>query len=68
MCRHGLSGGNVSRYCCYLHHDDEKYDDAIGELWKNIADYNPKVYGYEWDNDIAPRFQLAPMGWRGYIE
>ncbi|MGN1338759.1 MAG: helix-turn-helix domain-containing protein [Oscillospiraceae bacterium] len=49
-------------------YDDEKYDEAIGELWENIADYNPRVYGYEWDNEAAPRFQLAPMGWRGYIE
>ena len=29
---------------------------------------NPKVYGYEWDDETAPKFQLAPMGWRGYIE
>lgn len=49
-------------------YDDEKYDEAIGALWKNIADFNPKVYGYEWDDETAPKFQLAPMGWRGYIE
>lgn len=49
-------------------YDDENYGEAIGMLWKNIADYNPKVYGYEWDDEIAPKFQLAPMGWRGYIE
>ena len=49
-------------------YDDKKYNKAIGALWENISNYNPKVYGYEWDYDIAPRFQLAPMGWRGYIE
>lgn len=49
-------------------YDDDKYDDAIGELWENIADFNPAVYGYEWDDEAAPKFQLAPMGWRGYIE
>ena len=49
-------------------YDDEKYDEAIGRLWENISDFNPKVYGYEWDDEAAPRFQLAPMGWRGYIE
>ncbi len=49
-------------------YDDEKYNEAIGALWENIADFNPKVYGYDWDNEAAPRFQLAPMGWRGYIE
>lgn len=49
-------------------YDDDKYDEAIGRLWENIANFNPKVYGYEWDDEAAPRFQLAPMGWRGYIE
>ncbi len=49
-------------------YDDDKYGDAIGELWENIADFNPAVYGYEWDDEVAPKFQLAPMGWRGYIE
>ncbi|MGI6337181.1 MAG: helix-turn-helix domain-containing protein [Eubacteriales bacterium] len=49
-------------------YDDERYQDAIGSLWQSIARFNPEVYGYAWDDDIAPRFQLAPMGWRGYIE
>lgn len=49
-------------------YDDDKYDEAIGNLWENIADFNPRVYGYEWDDGSAPKFQLAPMGWRGYIE
>ncbi len=49
-------------------YDDEKYVEAIGKLWERIADFNPKVYGYEWDDETAPKFQLAPMGWRGYIE
>lgn len=49
-------------------YDDNKYDEAIGKLWENIANFNPKVYGYEWDDETAPKFQLAPMGWRGYIE
>jgi hypothetical protein len=26
------------------------------------------VYGYEYDYSIAPRMQLEPQGWRGYIE
>jgi len=26
------------------------------------------IYGYEWADQDAPRFQLAPMGYRGYIE
>lgn len=49
-------------------YDDNKYDEAIGKLWEKIANFNPKVYGYEWDDETAPKFQLAPMGWRGYIE
>ncbi|MGN0805278.1 MAG: helix-turn-helix domain-containing protein [Candidatus Coproplasma sp.] len=49
-------------------YDDENYVEAVSRLWGNIANFNPKVYGYEWDDETAPKFQLAPMGWRGYIE
>ena len=27
-----------------------------------------KRQGYEWADEAAPRFQLDPQGWRGYIE
>ena len=30
--------------------------------------YDPKIYGFEWADEDGPRFQLAPMGYRGYIE
>ena len=49
-------------------YEDDKFMEAIDELWKQTANYNPEIYGYEWDDAIAPRFQLAPMGYRGYIE
>lgn len=49
-------------------YDDEKYGEAVGACMANIERFDPKVYGYAFDDDIAPRFQLAPMGWRGYIE
>lgn len=49
-------------------YDDEKYCEAINELWEQTANYNPEIYGYEWADGIAPKFQLAPMGYRGYIE
>ncbi len=49
-------------------YDDEKFEDAIGCLWDVMKKYDPKVYGFEWADDEAPRFQLAPMGYRGYIE
>lgn len=48
--------------------DDEKFESAIGALWQVMKTYDPALYGFEWDDDAAPRFQLAPMGYRGYIE
>ncbi len=49
-------------------YDDEKFGEAISELWEVMKDYDPKLYGFEWDDQAGPRFQLAPMGYRGYIE
>lgn len=48
-------------------YDDENFMEEIGVVWKAIEKYNPKTYGYEWDNS-QPRFQLEPRGERGYIE
>lgn len=49
-------------------YNDEEFGEAIQQLWEVISKYNPQTYGFEWANDEAPRFQLAPMGYRGYIE
>lgn len=49
-------------------YDDEKFMEAIDELWKQTENYNPEIFGYEWDDAVAPKIQLAPMGYRGYIE
>lgn len=49
-------------------YDDESFEEAIGDLWEMIKTFDPALYGYEWAEDEAPRFQLAPMGYRGYIE
>ncbi|MGZ9583335.1 helix-turn-helix domain-containing protein [Paenibacillus marinisediminis] len=49
-------------------YDDEKFSEAIGELWSTMNTYNPELYGFEWADEDAPRFQLAPLGYRGYIE
>jgi hypothetical protein len=49
-------------------YNDDDFRDAIGEVWNHIDRFDPKTYGYRWDPDAAPRFQLAPMGYRGYIE
>lgn len=49
-------------------YEDDKFEDAIGELWEVMKTYNPEVYGFRWADEDAPRFQLMPMGYRGYIE
>jgi AraC family transcriptional regulator len=49
-------------------YDDEEFMQAIDDLWKQTENYNPTLYGYEWADEVAPRFQLAPEGYRGYIE
>ncbi len=47
--------------------EEEKYGEAIGEIWEAIKKYNPAVLGYSWD-ESNPRIQLEPIGSRGYIE
>ncbi|WP_312648283.1 AraC family transcriptional regulator [Aminipila sp.] len=49
-------------------YNDDDFMDEINEVWNHIAKFDPKVYGYQWAPEEAPRFQLAPMGYRGYIE
>lgn len=49
-------------------YEDEKFGDAIEELWEVMKNYNPELYGFKWADEDGPRFQLAPMGYRGYIE
>ena len=48
--------------------DDENFREAIGELWEVMKTYNPELYGFAWADEDGPRFQLAPEGYRGYIE
>ena len=48
--------------------NDEDFQEAIGELWEHVKTFDPTLYGYTWDPEAAPRFQLSPMGYRGYIE
>lgn len=59
--------------CQMMVFQSESYDDAqmsevIGEVWEHIEHFDPSLYGYAWAPEMAPRFQLAPMGCRGYIE
>ncbi|MBT3217623.1 MAG: AraC family transcriptional regulator [Proteobacteria bacterium] len=48
--------------------DDEDFEQAITSLWDVIRTYNPATIGYAWADEDAPRFQLEPHGYRGYIE
>ncbi|MCL2372602.1 MAG: AraC family transcriptional regulator [Defluviitaleaceae bacterium] len=49
-------------------YDDEFFMDAVGQCMSRIKKFNPEVYGYKYAPELAPKMQLAPMGWRGYIE
>ena len=46
---------------------DEDFMEEIPIVQKHIESFDPKLYGYAWDNK-QPRFQLNPLGYRGYIE
>lgn len=49
-------------------YDDNNFQQAIGDLWDSIRNYKPEIYGFRWADEDGPRFQLAPQGYRGYIE
>jgi len=49
-------------------YDDVNFTTEVLSLMRLIDDYNPEIYGFEWADDESPRFQLSPMGYRGYIE
>ncbi len=49
-------------------YDDDDYQEAIGTFWQEMEKYNPEIYGFRWAPEDGPRFQLAPQGYRGYIE
>ncbi|MGL5435147.1 MAG: helix-turn-helix domain-containing protein [Lachnospiraceae bacterium] len=48
--------------------EDEKFGEAIEIVWDAIKRYDPKLYGWEFYPSGGPRFQLDPIGKRGYIE
>lgn len=49
-------------------YDDADFENAIINIWERLKVFDPSIYGYEWADDAAPRFQLEPQGYRGYIE
>lgn len=48
--------------------EDIRFEEMIEHISEEIKNYDPSQLGYKWDDDAAPRFQLDPQGWRGYIE
>ena len=49
-------------------YDDIHFQEVITGMSEAIDHYDPGQSGYEWADEAAPRFQLDPQGWRGYIE
>lgn len=49
-------------------YEDCDFETAIGSLWETMKNYKPEIYGFRWADEDGPRFQLAPQGYRGYIE
>jgi len=48
--------------------EDEDYEEAIAGLWDVMKKYDPTFYGFAWADEDGPRFQMEPLGYRGYIE
>lgn len=49
-------------------YEDEKFGEAIEDLWKVMNEYKPELYGFTYADEDGPRFQMEPQGYRGYIE
>ena len=49
-------------------YDDKDFETAVGICMERICKFNPEIYGYKYAPELAPRMQLMPLGWRGYIE
>jgi len=49
-------------------YDDDNFESEVSAVMDRIDRFDPTLYGFSWNPDSAPRFQLAPEGWRGYIE
>ena len=47
---------------------DENMMRVIQAVQKGMETYNPETYGFEWAKEDAPRYQLMPLGERGYME
>ncbi len=47
---------------------DEDFEEAIAGLWDVMKKYDPTFYGFAWADEDGSRFQMEPLGYRGYIE
>lgn len=61
--------------CKYMVFQSEPYEEnlenmmqVITQVQDSIKKYNPEFYGFEWAENEGPRFQMEPLGIRGYIE
>ncbi len=48
--------------------EDKDFEKAIESLWDVMNSYQPETFGLAWADEEGPRFQLQPLGYRGYIE
>ena len=49
-------------------YDEKRFDEAINAVIKQIDQYDPNENNCQWAENDAPRIQLEPQGYRGYIE
>lgn len=49
-------------------YDDANFETAVLACMERISKFNPEAYGYKYAPELAPRMQMEPCGWRGYIE
>lgn len=49
-------------------YNDDNFMEEIRYIQKHIKNFNPAIYGYKFDYESSPSFQLSPEGYRGYIE
>jgi AraC-like DNA-binding protein len=49
-------------------YDDADFENAIDDMWEVMKNYKPEIYGFKFAPEDAPRIQLTPQGYRGYIE
>ena len=49
-------------------YEEENFMEAIHEFNEAVKTFDPTLYGYTYDLETQPSFQLEPRGDRGYIE